>query len=361
MITNKRITVGVIGAGMIGNVHMKGISQLTDDYQLGAVTDVNRSLAEQRAKYYGIANVYETAEDLVQDKHINVVVISVPNIYHASLAIQALKAGKHVILEKPMGIHLEAAKKIVQVQQESGKLLMIPHQMRWEWYSQEIKDQVDKGSLGRIYNAKAGWLRRKGIPSWGSWFTRKKESGGGPLIDIGVHLLDLTLYLMGNPKPVTVSGATFAEFGPDKRGIGTWGKPNWDGIFDVEDLATAFIRMEDGRSLSLDVSWAVHAEIENNGAYVHLMGSKGGASISGKKGKLFMEHFDRPISVELEEPKVVEGSRIRMMRHFAECVREGKEPMSNAMTGFTNNLILEAIYESSRTGKEVRLDWTLLT
>jgi len=213
--------------------------------------------------------------------------------------------------------------------------------------------------LGQIYNAKAGWFRRKGIPGWGTWFTRKSESGGGPLIDIGVHMLDLVLYLMGNPKPVSVYGSTYAEFGPKRRGIGTWGTPNWDGSFDVEDLATALVKLEDGSTVSLEVSWAVHGEIEGNGGFIHLMGSEGGASIHGERGKLFTELFDRPIQTEIAAPKNAPDPRMLMAQHFLECVREGKEPISSAMTGFTNNLVLDAIYRSSQSGEAVKLDWTI--
>src|SRR5205823_13415468 len=138
-------------------------------------------------------------------------------------------AGKDVLLEKPMALHAADAVRIAQAQKESGKILMVGHQMRFRWWVRQAKQRIENGDLGEIYYAKCGWFRRKGIPAWGTWFTQKAVSGGGPLIDIGVHLLDLTLWLMGNPKPVSVSGATFAAFGPKKCGIGSWGAPNWNG------------------------------------------------------------------------------------------------------------------------------------
>src|SRR5690606_33152769 len=122
-----------------------------------------------------------------------------------------------------------------RAQEQSGKVLMVSHQMRWDWLPIQVREQVDRGELGRIYTAKTGWYRRKGIPGWGAWYTRQDEAGGGPLIDIGVHMLDTAFFLMGDPKPVSVYGSTYAEFGPKKRGIGTWGTPNWDGYYDVED------------------------------------------------------------------------------------------------------------------------------
>ncbi|GAE36283.1 Gfo/Idh/MocA family protein [Halalkalibacter akibai] len=354
MSTQTKISIGVIGAGNIGNVHLENFNQLKEDVEIKAITDVYLPLAEKRAEEYQIPTVHQNADELINNQELDAVIIAVPNKYHAPLTIQALKAGKHVLLEKPMAINENDAKEILLTQKKTGKIVMIPHQMRWESLALQVKEQVERGELGNIYHAKAGWLRRKGIPGWGTWFTQKNESGGGPLIDIGVHLLDLSLYLMGNPKPVSVFGSTYAEFGPKKKGIGTWGTPNWDGAYDVEDIATALIKMEDGSTLSLDVSWAVHMDTDNQ-PYLHLLGSEGGASIQGKKGKLLTEMFDRPIDVDLTSED--EKERLRLSQHFVECIREGKEPISSAVTGYTNNLILSAIYESSRTGREVQLNW----
>ncbi len=353
----KKISIGFIGAGNIGGVHMSVFKTLPN-VELAAVTDVYQPLAESRAQEHQIGKVYATAEELLADQSIDAVIVGIPNKFHASTTIKALQAGKHVLLEKPMAINVEEARQIMRAHKESDKVVMVSHQMRWGSVVQQIKEQAEKGSFGRIYNAKAGWFRRKGIPGWGTWFTQKAESGGGPLIDIGVHLLDMSLYLMGNPKPVSVYGSTFAEFGPRKKGIGSWGKPNWNGIYDVEDLATALIKMEDGSTLSLEVSWAVNMDTDSK-PFVHLMGSDGGASIIGDNGKILTEAFDKAIEIELKTPNNAESDRIRLSKHFIECILEGKEPISSAMTGFTNNLILDAIYESSRTGHEVILDWNI--
>jgi predicted dehydrogenase len=357
MEATSKIRIGVIGAGNIGNVHIEIFKGLPN-VEITAIADNFLPLAKKRAEEHQIPKIHRTAEELIHDEDLGAVIIGVPNKWHAPLAIQAMKAGKHVLVEKPMAIDEKDAKEMVITQRETGKILMVPHQMRWEWLSMQIKEQVQKGELGNIYHAKAGWFRRKGIPGWGTWFTNKAESGGGPLIDTGVHLLDLALHLMGNPKPVSVFGSTYAEFGPEKRGIGNWGKPNWEGKFDVEDLATALIKMENGSTLSLDVSWAVHMDTDSL-PFVHLMGSKGGASIRGQKGKLLTEDFDGTVDVDLIPPEDDEGERVRVSRHFIECICEGKEPLTSAITGYTNNLILSAIYESSRTGREVQLYWDI--
>jgi predicted dehydrogenase len=358
MLMTEKIKIGIIGAGNIGSVHMREFSKLADECVLTSVYDSYAPMAEARAKEFGISQVAGSPEELINSKDVDAVIIGVPNQFHAPLAIQSLEANKHVLLEKPMGISADTAKQIYQTSQNCNKVLMVAHQMRFQSISQQIKEQVAAGELGRIYTAKSGWFRRKGIPGWGTWFTRMDQSGGGPLIDIGVHMLDLALYLMGNPKPVSVYGATYAEFGPRKKGIGNWGKPNWDGIYDVEDLATALIKMEDGSTLSLDVSWAVHMDTDNS-PFIHLMGSEGGATYRSNKGKLLTEKFNRPIETELAKPETDEGERARLSRHFLECVRQGKQPISSALTGLTNNLVLDAIYESSRSGNEVKLNWNL--
>lgn len=351
-----KIRLGVIGAGMIGNVHMQAFSGLSDEVELAAVADVYMPLAEQRAAEYNIATVHVSPQALLEDPTIDAVVICVPNKFHAELSIEALKQGKHVLLEKPMSINSESARAIVEEADRSGKIVMMSHQMRWTPISRAIKEHIDSGAVGRIYNAKTGWFRKKGIPGWGTWFTRMNESGGGPLIDIGVHMLDLTLYLMGNPKPVSVYGSTYAEFGPKRQGIGNWGTPNWDGYFDVEDLATALIKMDNGATLSLEVSWAVHAAGLSEEPFVHLMGSDGGVSIIGGTGKK-AAYENNEVVVSDVAPLAGDTDRILLSRHFLECIREGKQPITSAMSGYTANRIFDAIYESSRTGNEVKIYW----
>jgi len=356
MTNAQKTRIGIIGAGNIGGVHIQEFSKLADQCEIVAITDAYLPMAEARAQASGIPHVAASPEELIRRADVDAVIVGVPNQFHAPYAIQALEAGKHVLLEKPMALNAEAAKQIYRASRQSDKVLMVSHQMRFESVPMQIKEQVERGELGRIYTAKTGWFRRKGIPGWGTWFTRMDQAGGGPLIDIGVHMLDLALYLMGNPKPVSVYGATYAEFGPKRKGIGTWGKPDWNGVFDVEDLATALIKMEDGSTLSLEVSWAVHMDTDNT-PFIHLMGSEGGASYRGSRGKLLFEKFDRAQETELIKPEDDEGERARLSRHFLACVQEGKTPISSAWTGLANNLILDAIYESSRTGDEVKLNW----
>ncbi|WP_256761719.1 Gfo/Idh/MocA family protein [Cohnella sp. WQ 127256] len=354
----QKIRIGLIGAGNIGNIHLQEFGKLTEECEIVAITDTFLPLAKQRAEHYGIPVVSATPEELIGREDIDAVIVAVPNQAHASLTIRALEHGKHVLVEKPMGLDASAAKEIVKAQKRTGKTVMVAHQMRWEPLSLQVKEQIDRGELGKIYTAKTGWYRRKGIPGWGTWFTQHEQSGGGPLIDIGVHMLDLAFFLMGEPKPVSVYGATYAEFGPRKKGIGSWGKPDWNGSYDVEDLATAIIKMEDGTSLTLEVSWAVHMDTDNS-PFLHVMGSEGGAVLRGGEGKFLTERFDKTVDIPLIKPEEDEGARIRLSRHFLDCIRTGKAPWTSAETGLRSNLIIDAIYESSRNGGEVKLDWSL--
>jgi len=348
------VRIGVIGTGMIGNVHLNVFGKL-ENVEIAGVADASLPAAERRAQEHGV-KAYETPQALLDDSSIDAVVIGVPNRFHAPLAIQAMEQGKHVLLEKPMAISEEAARSILDTQRRTGRVLMMAHQMRWSGIARAAKAKIDAGELGRIYNAKTGWLRRKGIPGWGSWFTRMDEAGGGPLIDIGVHMLDLTLHLMGNPKPVSVFGTTYAEFGPRREGIGSWGTPDWNGYYDVEDLATALIKLDNGATLSLEVSWAAHSAGLPEEPFVHLMGTEAGIALIGNRGTI-VRHAGGEVVEEELKPMEGEEDRLLLSRHFVDCVREGKEPIAPALSGYVNNRILSAIYESSRTGSEVKLHW----
>ena len=355
---SRRVRIGVIGAGFIGRTHLSMFGQV-EQAELVGVSDSIPALAEQAAKQFGLKRVFRSAEELIDSPDLDAVIVGVPNAYHRPLAVRALESGKHVLLEKPMAIDGSAAREIYDAWRSTDRILMIAHQMRWEPLSQQAKGLAEKGELGRIYSVKAGMMRRKNIPGWGSWFTRKAESGGGPLIDIGVHVLDLALWIMGNPRPSKVFGSTFAEFGPHKRGTGSWGTPQWDGRFDVEDLATALVKFEDGRALSLDVSWAVNTD-SDNGHFVHAMGSEGGLSLYPKRLVLTGQKFDRPFNVEVPAPEPVEQPRVLLSRHFVECIQSGTQPISDPLSGLTNSMILDAIYRSAAEGGSVDLDWSFL-
>ncbi len=352
-----RLRIGVIGAGFIGRVHMEKFGEFDDSTVVGC-TDMSADLATAAARRFGLERVFANADELIESADVDAVVVAVPNSHHAGLTVSALRAGKHVLVEKPMALNAHAAREIVEAQRATGLTVMVAHQMRWLPELREVKRMADGGELGEVYNAKCGMMRRKNIPGWGSWFTRMDESGGGPLIDIGVHVLDMAMWLLGNPKPVSVFGSTYAKFGPQRRGLGSWGTPQWDGRFDVEDLASAMIKMDDGATLTLEVSWAVNT-LSDNSHFIDLMGTEGGASIRGKRLVYTTQKFDRPVDVEAPAP-AGEDHRTLLARHFLESVASGTTPISDAVSGLVNNAILDAIYESARTGRAVELDWSFL-
>ncbi len=351
----EKIRFGILGCGFIGRVHIKQIIA-QEDAEVVAVFDPSEALAKQAAEMSG-GIVISTAEELISLKEVDAVVVASPNKTHADLAIKALEAGKHLISEKPLALSGKQAKKIADAAAKAGVTTMVPHQMRWAGSSQKIKELSDKGELGKIYYAKAAWLRQSGIPGWGSWFTRFDESGGGPLIDIGVHMLDLSLYLMGNPKPVSVYGSTYAEFGPRKMGCGSWGTPEWDGVYDVEDLASALIKMDNGATLLLEVSWAANVGANVSKPNVTLLGTEGGATVApgGSELELTGMKFGQSFSCNANVPDV--DMREQMIRHFLDCVKKGEQTIAPVYSGMVNNTILDAIYESAKTGKSVDINW----
>lgn len=351
-----KLKFGVMGAGFIGRVHMDQINKCEDAEVVG-VYDPFAELAQKAVTNEQAKKVYSTPEELVADKGIDAVVVASPNKTHADLAVIAIEAGKHVIVEKPLALNAKNASRIVKAAEKAGVVTMVPHQMRWNPGSQKLHALTEKGELGDIYYGKTSWLRQAGIPGWGSWFTRFEESGGGPLIDIGVHMLDLALYQMGNPKPVSVFGSTYAKFGPEKRGLGTWGTPDWNGFYDVEDLASALIKMDNGATLLLEVSWAANLSAEDAKPGVTIMGSEGGARLDPGSGnyKLSGQKFGECFTVDVSPNGL--GAREAMARHFIDCVKANKQTIAPVYSGMVNNIVLDSIYESARTGKSVDIDW----
>jgi predicted dehydrogenase len=217
---------------------------------------------------------------------------------------------------------------------------------------------VDENKFGNIYMAKSGWIRNSGIPSFGAWFTQKKLSGGGPLIDLGVHVLDLTLWLMGYPKVVSVSSSTFAQFGP--RGQKLWKNNPNRAPFDVEDLAAGFVRFANGTALLLETSWASHTKQNRDDYFVTLYGSEGGSELyvpnysDHDTVSFYTEVGNMPVNIQ--PPIVTKGGHELAVAHFVKCLQDGTQPESSGEQGHALMQLIDAIYESARLGREVRLD-----
>ncbi|MDB5298601.1 MAG: oxidoreductase domain protein [Phycisphaerales bacterium] len=349
------VTLGFIGAGNISRVHMKSARQL--GLNLAGTADINPAAAEAAAKEFGVRKAYDDYRPLLADKDIAGIVVATPNKFHAEHAIAALEAGKHVFLEKPMAMSVAESDAIIAAMKKSGRLVQMGMVNRFRGAVQAIKGALDAGRCGKLYSGQAHMYRRRGIPGFGGWFTTKSQSGGGALIDVGVHLLDLSLYLMDFPKPVAVSGMTYNVWKKldEYRYLNMWGKPQGEGKKDVDDYALATIRFEGGATLQLNVSWSLNIEFTQPDSGLRLMGEQGGVALKGlEEPWLYAEEFG-----QISDTRLYYASNdyfLDEMQHFADCIENRREPMPTAQQGRTVMQLLGAIYQSSEQQREIRLD-----
>ena len=349
------IKVGVIGTGGISGVHLGGYSR-NPNVEIYALCDINEKNLAKRAEEYKVSRTFTDYREMLALKELDAVSVCTWNSAHAECAIAALRAGKHVLCEKPMALNTAQAQEMEKAAKENGKLLMIGFVRRFGNDCAVLKDFIDSGSFGEIYYAKAQYLRRKGCP--GGWFGDKSRSGGGPLIDLGVHVIDLCRYLMGGPQPVSVYGATFNKLGDrrhikDARGYSST-VVSKDDIFDVEDMATALIRFDNGAVLSVEASFSLN--IQKDVGNIELFGTKAGCKLDPEL-TIFTDMNDYLANVKLAQSTALsfDGLFDNEINHFVECIETGKPCRNPAQDGVTLMKILDGIYESARTGHEVLL------
>lgn len=276
-----KVRIGLIGAGQIGVVHLKSYLEV-ENAEIAAICDIDETRLNKIADEYGITNRYTSVEDmLANEKDLDAADVCVWNVNHAKCAIAALNAGLHVICEKPMAYSVQEAEEMKACAEKNGKILMLAFCTRFSDETLIVKDYIDNGYLGNIYYAKAQYVRRHGNP--GGWFGNKALSGGGPVIDLGVHVLDRARYLMGKPNPVSVYAVTFEKLGPQrelKNNVG-WQPENAKDtdVCDVEDFATALIRFDNGAVIQLETSYDVHLPSSSG---LSLCGEKGGMVTGGE-------------------------------------------------------------------------------
>jgi len=343
-----KIKVGIVGAG-IGSFHASAYCKLPE-VEVVAIADINRGRAEKLARDFKVPKIYIDYGQMITQEELDAISVCTPNYLHTLVAVEALNHGKHVLCEKPLSTNAEEGAKIVEAARKAGKILMMGFNQRFQGESQVLKQFVREGLLGEIYYAKAGWIRRRGIPGIGSWFTEKEKAGGGALIDIGVHVLDLTRWLMGNPRPVKVLASTYAKFGPRGKGKGEWGISVPGGKFDVEDLAIGLIKFENGSTLFLETSWASHVEKEM--VFSSLLGTEGGAN-------LFPLHIYTEIhgeAVDITPLVCPVNSYEAEIAHFIRCIRNNQSSISPGEDGLAVMKIIDAIYKSAVEGKEIEID-----
>lgn len=351
-----KLRMGIVGAGNIFRAeHVKPLLE-HEEVELVAVCDVNQERAEKVAKEYGIPSVYSDYKELLLRDDIDLIDICTPNLYHSEISIAALNAGKHVFCEKPDAVNPEEAQKMADAAKANGKIMMAMRNNRFTPAARYLKRYIGEGNMGEIYTGRCGWIRRRGIPGKGGWFTTKELSGGGPLIDLGVHFIDLAMWLMGNPKPVSVSGCTYTKFANDEISDSlhsSFGEKKSDGTFDVEDLAIGFIRFENGTSLQIEFSWASNIGEEMN--FVDLRGTRAGFSLKNNVLQIFSEAAGQLTNIT----PVIKGNGAaphgEHLKHFIDCVQKRAEPIILPEHGVDMIKILSAIYKSAESGKEVRL------
>lgn len=354
MKTDKKvIRAGIIGCGKIAmSKHIPGLARLSH-VEICAFYNRTRSKAVNAADRFGSrdARVYDTYKELLQDDSVDVVHICTSNDSHAAISIAALETGKHVLCEKPMALNAKDAEAMTDAAEKNGKFLSISYQSRFREDSQYLKHLCDKGNLGDIYFAKAHAIRRRGIPTWGD-FLNKEKQGGGALIDIGTHALDLTLWLMNNYAPRMVVGKTYNYFGL-KENIKSRMTAESSREYDIDDAAFAFIQMENGATVILESSWALNT-MEIGEAKSTICGTKAGADM--KKGlRINGVSFNSLYENRIETSEILDPG-FREMESWIKSIRNNEEPVVKASQALVVAKILDAIYKSSETGQPVFFD-----
>jgi predicted dehydrogenase len=337
----------IIGAGFAARVvHLPGFAAA--GHQVAAICDVNEAPAQKLAAQYGIPKVYANWREMIDEEKPDAVSVCLPNSMHKEPVLYAFEHGAHVLCEKPLAINVTEANEMFDAARNAGKVLMAAQMWRFDARSRAVKRCIDAGDLGDVYYGEATALRRMGIPTWGV-FHQSQFSHGGALLDVGVHMLDLALWLMGNPRPVRVSAKTAAKFG-QRPEIAKMLRSAWDPEkFDVEDFAIALVHMDNGATLLLRTSWATHIDAETFS--VRLAGPEAGATT--RPPMIYRNEQGAPVDVKLNiaERSSYEGEIAHWLR-----VLDGKEqPLVAEAESMNVQRIIEAAYQSAAEGREVTI------
>jgi len=355
----KKIKVGVIGAG-IGRTHLNGYQALSHDVEIAALCDLNQARLNEVAEQYSIPLRFTNFNKMIASGQIEAVSVCLPNNLHAPASVAALEAGLHVLCEKPLAENAAAGQKVVEAAANAPGNFMVCFNRRYRPDVGWMKDIINAEKLGRIYQVKAGWVRETGIPGWTGWFVNKEVAGGGPLVDLGVHMLDMVMWLLDYPDPLTVSGNVQTNFGP--YGLKTWRRPEQGGQhpFAVEDSATAYIRLADNVDFYLETSWASHTRPGRDDFFVTLMGTQGTVELyvanyaTENTLTFYTEMNDTPVTVR---PHVVSArsDHVYAVAEFIKSIQKKERPPATAEDGLTIMKIIDAIYQSAEIKREVGL------
>ena len=353
----KTYNVGIVGCGGISRWAHYPFYKNDKRVKVVAVCDIIKERAEGFVRdCYPEAAVYTDYRDLIAREDIDCVDICTPNYLHSEIAVAAFAHGKNVFSEKPDAVSPEKAIAMKEAAEKAGKLLMVMRNNRFADASAYMKKYIEAGRMGEIYAGRCAWQRRRGIPGKGGWFTTKAQSGGGPLIDLGVHMIDLAVWLMGNPRPVAVSGNTFCKFASNDVSDSVnsnFGDKKAGGTFDVEDLAMGMIRFDNGAVLQIEFSWASNVKEEHR--FVELRGTKAGMLwLDGNTLEIYSEDDGQLTNTKMAG-NLRDDGHVRNLRHFYDVLDGKCEPCFKPQQGVDMIKILSAVYESAKTVQEVKL------
>ena len=345
----RKFNLGIIGTGWPGQQHAIAAAAL-ENAQLYACADANETRRTEFKEAYQPTKVFSDYHDLLNDPQLDAAIVCLPNFLHFPASLAALEAGKHVLCEKPPTMNASEMKVLREEAAKRHLLYFFSRQFRFTPPIRAAKKAVEEGRLGKIYHAKATFVRSRGIPvGVGNWFTEKRQSGGGALIDIGIHALDAVWYLMGSPRPVSISAKVFRNFSHLAN------VP----VFDVEDAAFAFIRFENDAVVQLETSWAGNLtddvpprkyygqELINTVLY----GTK--ASIRLKPLTLFEDQNGKLVSVPLDAPEDERSGFALQLANFLDAIEGRAAPVNNVDQAVELMEIIDGIYSSSDLGREV--------
>jgi predicted dehydrogenase len=353
----RKLRAGVVGLG-VGKAHIEGYLT-SPDADLVALCDMNEERLKQAAEKYHTTENFTDYQKMFAEAQLDIVSICLPNALHAEASIAALEAGLNVICEKPMTVTVAEAQRMVDAAKRCNRRLMVSYNYRYRADTQWMRDMVQSGKLGTIYHANVSWRREIGIPGWGV-FGNKALSGGGSLIDLGVHVLDLGLWMMGFPAVKTVSGDVRSVFG--KRGLKTWRAANAQlPPFEVEDGGIAFMRLANGANMFLQATWAEHTEPKEDAIRVELQGSEGTAILHIRNYDIqdtlryYTEIEGQPMSITPSVRFAEIRNHQALVHDLTASVRAGTPPATSGEQGLVAVTVLQAIYESAESGHEISL------
>jgi len=358
------IKIAIVGAGGMAGYHATGFRQA--GAEIVALADVNRTAAEAAAARHGITRVFASATELLRSvPELDAISVIVPNKYHAPLALEALRAGKHVFCEKPPALNAREMTEMKTVAEKSGRTLMFNFNNRARPESYAIMDYIADGTIGRINTCQAKWIRRAGIPGFGGWFTTKALSGGGPLIDL-LHMIDLGMHFMGYPEPAHILARTFNDHITDKNFKGPWGIPDVaQGVTDVETAAHGFVTFKTGQALSFQVSWAETNKREEvsvtfqgtkaGGLVQRLFGTDGIDATSVDTCELYVQEHGRSVNRTILVPADEPMGRVRSAINFIRTIEGSEKPLNTPDQALSLMKIIDGAYESAATGRPVAL------